>query len=159
LKDKLTKVIEIMKRKNNLEIKGRLLLELFDKDGKLKDRRELKNLIVDTGRAWVIDMINMSSPPARAEYIAIGTGATSPVAGNTTLGTEVARSTLQAGTQPDQYTDRVQATFAAGVGTGTITEAGRFNASSAGTLVGRQTFTGIVKSATDSLQITYDFTI
>jgi hypothetical protein len=147
-----------MKRmKNHLKIKGTILLELFGADGRLKLRRKVQNLIVTTGRGQVIDRLQAGTP-AVCDYIAIGTGATAAAAGDTALQTEVARGqgTL---TQPDAFTDRSVYTFAAGIGTGNITEAGRLNAAAAGVLMGRQVFTAIPKTASDSLQITYDFTI
>ena len=143
--------------KSHLNLKGTILIELFGPDGRLKDRRKVKNLITTVGRGQVIDRLQAGTP-AVCDYIAIGTGATAAAAGDTTLGTEVARGqgTL---TQPDAFTDRSVYTFAAGTGTGNITEAGRLNASSGGVLMGRQVFTAVNKTASDSLQITYDFTI
>jgi len=142
--------------KNALAIRGLILIQLFGSDGKLKDERRVENIITNTGRQAIIDRLQ-GNTPAVCDYIAIGTGATAAAAADTTLQTEVARAqgTLS---QPDAYTDRCVQTFAAGTGTGTITEAGRLNAASVGTLMGRQVFTGIVKTSSDSLQITYDFT-
>jgi hypothetical protein len=143
--------------RSHFKIRGTILIELFGPDGKLKDRRKVSNLITTTGRGQVIDRLQAATP-AVCDYIAIGTGATAAAAGDTTLGTEVARGqgTL---TQPDAFTDRSVFTFAAGTGTGNITEAARLNAASAGVLMGRQVFTAVNKTASDSLQITYDFTI
>jgi hypothetical protein len=143
-------------KRNPLKLVGILTVELFDAQGRLKTRRKVRNIVVNTGRALIIDRLQ-GNTPAVADYIAIGTGATAAAAADTTLQTEVARSqgTLS---QPDAYTDRCVYTFAAGTGTGNITEAGRLNAAAAGTLVGRQTFTAVNKTASDSLQITYDFT-
>ena len=143
--------------KSHLKLKGTILIELFGPDGQLKDRRKVRNLITTVGRGQVIDRLQAASP-AVCDYIAIGTGATAAAAGDTILQTEVARGqgTL---TQPDAFTDRSVYTFAAGTGTGNITEAGRLNAPSAGVLMGRQVFTAVNKTASDSLQITYDFTI
>ena len=141
---------------NAIKIKGLIILKLFGPDGRLKDERRVQNIITNTGRQAIIDRLQGNSP-AVCDYIAIGTNSTAAAAADTTLGAEVARAqgTLS---QPDAYTDRCVYTFAAGTGTGTITEAGRLNAASNGTLMGRQVFTGIVKTASDSLQITYDFT-
>ena len=140
---------------SEIKIRGLINLKLFDKDGVLKDERTVENTFVNAGRAALIDRLQ-GNTPAVPDYIAIGTGSSGPTAGDTTMGTETARS-QGALTQPDAYTDRDTYTFGAGVGTGTIAECGRFNASSGPTLWGRQVFTGIVKGANDSLQITYDF--
>jgi len=141
---------------NQIKIQGRITLELFDRQGRLKLRRVVKNIVTNTGRQLIIDRLQ-GAAQAVADYIAIGTNATAAAAADTTLGAEVARA-VGALTQPDAHTDRCIVTFAAGTGTGTITEAGRLNAASVGVLMGRQVFTGIVKTASDSLQITYDFT-
>jgi len=143
-------------RSSSIELIGTILLELFDKDGKLKQRVLVRNIVTNVGRAHIIDRLQAAAV-AVCDYIAIGTNNTAATAADTTLNTENARAqgTLS---QPDAYTDRCVYTFAAGTGTGTIVEAGRLNNSSGGTLMGRQVFTGIVKTASDSLQITYDFT-
>lgn len=46
------------------------------------------------------------------------------------------------------------ATFAAGTGTGALTEAGIFNASSAGTMLNRVVFATVNKGASDTLIVT-----
>lgn len=141
---------------NSIEVVGTIAMVLRDANGNVKEEKTVKNIVTNAGRAHIIDRLQGTSS-AVADYIAIGTSSTSAAASDTTLGAEVARAqgTLS---QPDAYIDRCVYTFAAGTGTGTITEAGRLNASSSGTLMGRQTFTGIVKGAGDSLQITYEFT-
>ena len=125
-------------------------------NGRIKARRKVRNIITTVGKQLVIDRMQ-GATPAVPDWVAIGTGATAAALGDTTLGTEVARlqGTL---TQPDAHTDRCDRTFAAGVGTGNITEAGRLNAASTGVLVGRQVFTAVNKTASDTLQILYDFT-
>ncbi len=145
-----------MNKPESLKVRGRIQLVLRDAAGNVKDRREIDNLVVNAGRAHIIDRLQGTSS-AVADYIAIGTGTTAAAAANTTLETENARAqgTLS---QPDAYTDRCAYTFAAGTGTGAITECGRLNASSNGTLMGRQVFSVINKGALDSLQVTYDFT-
>jgi hypothetical protein len=90
--------------------------------------------------------------------MAIGTGATAAAAGDTTLQTELDRNAL---------TSRVAATnvitmvgdWAAGDGTGAITEAGILSASSNGTLFSRAVFSVINKAAGDTLQITWTYTL
>lgn len=141
---------------SSIAIIGTITVDLFGPDGELKQTQTVKNMFVNTGRAALIDRLQGNSP-AVADYIAIGTGTTAAAAADTTLQTEVARAqgTLS---QPDAYTDRCVYTFPAGTGTGSITECGRLNAASTGTLFGRQVFTAVPKGASDTLQITYDFT-
>lgn len=139
-----------------LNLCGIISFVLFDEQGEVKETRVVKNIVTNTGRQHVIDRLQGTSS-AVADYIAIGTNSTAAAAADTTLGAEVARAQGTT-SQPDAYTDRCVYTFAAGTGTGTITECGRLNAASSGTLMGRQVFTGIVKGSGDSLQIQYDFT-
>jgi hypothetical protein len=142
--------------KSALAVRGIVKIQRWDGSGRLTLERTVENIVTNAGRAHIVDRLQAAGV-AVADYIAIGTNSTAAAAANTALGAEAARAqgTLS---QPDAYTDRCVYTFAAGTGTGTITEAGRLNAASVGTLMGRTVFTGIVKTASDSLQITYDFT-
>jgi len=143
---------------DGLSLFGSYLIRLF-RDGELVDARAGGNLIVDVGRALVIDRVQgVGGPPAVADYLAIGTGTTGPAAGNTTLEAEVGTRIQGTLSQPTAYTDRDVGTFPAGNGTGAITEAGRLNASTSGTLLCRATFSVINKAAGDSLQVQYDIT-
>lgn len=137
---------------------GTALLQLFGADGLLKHAAIGANLVVNTGLAAVIDRLQ-GNTPAVHDYQAIGTGTTAPAAGDTTLQTEVGTRIQGALTQPTATTDRLVSTFPAGNGTGAITETGRLNASSAGNLLARLTFSVINKAAGDSLQITHDLTV
>lgn len=139
---------------------GTLLMELFGPDGELIDAGVATNLVVNAGKDFVIDRIqSLTGSPALMDYMAIGTGTTAPAAGNTTLETETGTRVQGTLSQPASTTDRLVSTFAAGNGTAAITEAGRLNASSSGTLLCRSTFSAINKGANDSLQVTYDLTV
>ena len=91
-------------------------------------------------------------------HMAIGTGSTAAAAGNTALGSESARTGLTSTTVSGAdivYVD----TFAAGTGTGAITEAGIFNASSGGTMLCRTVFSVVNKGANDAMTITWTVTV
>lgn len=92
---------------------------------------------------------------AAFNYVAIGSGDSAAAAGDTALGSEAARAQGDYSYTDDTKAFEVTETFAAGTGTGSITESGLFNASSAGQLFARQTFGVINKGASDSLQITW----
>ena len=143
-------------KNDTLQLKGKITATLIGPDGKVKLVREIENIVTNAGRALVIDRLQ-GAAAAVASYMAIGTGAVAAAAADTALGTEVARA-LGTLDQPDVYTDRLVYTFAAGTGTGSITEVGRLNAVTVGTLMGRSVFTAIPKGADDSLEMTYDFT-
>jgi len=91
-------------------------------------------------------------------HLAVGTGSTSPAAGDTALGSELARQTLTSTTVSSNEVTYI-ATFAPGTGTGAITEAGLFNDSSAGDMLCRTTFAVVNKAAADSMTITWVVTV
>jgi hypothetical protein len=144
--------------KDKLRLFGTVLLQLFGPDGALKTAFIGHNLVVDTGRAAVIDRLQAASPAVH-DYVAVGTGTNAAAAGDTTLQTETGTRVQGTLSQPTAYTDRVVSTFAAGNATGALTEVGRLNASSTGNLFNRIVFSVVNKGASDSLQATYDVTI
>ena len=136
---------------------GKLTIEVKDKDGKLKQREEVKNLVVDTGLAYIASRMKEASATAMS-HMARGTGSSAAAAGNTALGTEAARVALTSTTVTSNAVAYV-ASFAAGTGTGAITEAGILNAASSGTLLCRTVFSVVNKGASDSMTITWTVTI
>ena len=136
---------------------GKLTIEVKDKDGKLKQREEVKNLVVDTGLAYIASRMKDATATAMS-HMAIGTGSSAAAAGNTALGTEAARVALTSTTDTSNAVAYV-ASFAAGTGTGAITEAGILNAASSGTLLCRTVFSVVNKGASDSMTITWTVTI
>ncbi len=130
--------------------------------GSWRTSLSLKNLIVSAGKAGAASRINGSGGEAAFTYIGVGTGTTSPAAGNTTLETELAASGLSRanGTVSRITTsvtnDTAQVTYAFSVtGSQAVTEAGLFNASSSGTLLARQAFSALNVVNGDSLTITW----
>jgi hypothetical protein len=101
-----------------------------------------------------------TNSPAAMSYMAVGTGATAAAAGDTALGAEISasRTTLSTATSSANVVTYAT-TFGAGVGTGAITEAGIFNASSAGTMLCRTVFSVVNKGASDSMTITWTVTV
>lgn len=147
-----------------LKLKGHILIRLFGADGKIKEERDINNLIVTVGKNTAIQQIlgaaSGGGQPAKFNYVGIGTNPTAEAAGDTALGAEI--GTRQQDTSPDfPSTGRgdIIVTFAAGNGTGAITEAGLLNASTSGTMLARKTFAVINKGASDVLQITWQITI
>lgn len=138
---------------DTLTMKGRLDIVLIGPDGSEKDRRTLDNLVVTTGKNYVASRMAGTSS-AVMSHMAIGTSATAAAAGDTALGTEAARTALTSSTVNSNEVVYVD-TFAAGTGTGAITEAGVFNASSGGTMLCRTVFSAVNKSANDGLTITW----
>jgi len=86
--------------------------------------QETNNLVVTAGKKWVADRMNDANTVMT--HMAVGTGTTAAAAGNTTLVTELERNALTSTTVTDNAIAYV-ATWAAGDGTGAITEAGIFD--------------------------------
>ncbi len=144
---------------DGLIVVGAMYLQLFDELGELKTWRYEKNLVVTTGRDAIIERLDSSPATTQPTHMAVGTGATAPVAGNTALGAEIDRNALTSNTASGGVLTMV-GNWAAGDATNSaIAEAGVLNAASSGTLYSRATFTAINKGASDTLQITWTYTL
>lgn len=138
---------------------GKLHIQLFADDGSLLDERLIDNLVVTAGKNHIADRLSTTPTGAAMSHMAVGTGTTAPAAGDTALGTEIDRNALTSATDSANVVTYV-GNWAAGDATNAaITEAGIFNAASAGTMLARATFTAINKGASDTLQITWTVTI
>lgn len=139
---------------------GRVHIQLFDQNGNLKEEQTVKNLVVDDGLEHIADRLGASSPATRMSHMEVGTGTTAPAAGDSALETAIASSRV-ALTSQTVSTNTVEyvGDFPAGTGTGAVTEAGVFNASSSGTLLCRTTFSVVNKGAADTLKITWTLTV
>ena len=139
-----------------LGFSGHVLLVLLGPDGKEKERREIKNLIVGAGLGHLVSRL-IGTTQAVMSHMAVGSGSTAATAANTTLGSELGRVSLASTTTSGTYNQNLvySATFGAGTGTGNVTEAGIFNAASSGTMLCRTTFALITKGAGDTLQVTW----
>ena len=142
---------------DNLSATGKLKIELYDGFGCLKSSETVDNLVVATGLSFIASRMDGTSP-AIMSHMAIGSGSAAAILANTTLGSELGRVALFS-TSVAANAITYSASFGAGVGTGAITEAGMFNAASAGTLLCRTVFSAVNKSAVDTLAITWVVTI
>ena len=144
--------------KENFPIKGDLHIVIKDAlTGEVKVDRLEKNLVVTVGKNWIASRMQGTAANVMG-YMAVGTDSTSPAAGNTTLGAEVARVAVTSQTASTNTVTYV-ATFGAGTGTGALTEAGLFNANSAGTMLSRTTYSVINKGSGDEMTITWVITV
>ncbi len=145
---------------DSLKPTGQLKIVLRDKDGNVKSEQIEKNLVVTTGLNYIAARMTDTSEPTDMSHMAVGTGTTSAAAGQTALVTESARVALTGGEgAPSTNTIVYTATFAAGTGTGALTEAAVLNASSSGTMLCRTVFSAVNKGADDSVTITWTITI
>ena len=145
-----------------IKMTGNLKLVLTDEHGNVKQEEEVKNLVVTVGKNFIASSMakTTTNSPAAMTHMEVGTGTTAAAVGDTALQTAVASSRVTL-TSTTVTTNNVAyvASFPAGTGTGALTEAGIFNASSSGTLLCRTVFSVINKGAADTLGITWTVTV
>jgi len=142
---------------DGLKAKGTLDIIVRGPDGSIKDEKKVENLIVDTGLDYIASRMSGTSENVMS-HMAVGTGSTAAAGADTALGTELDRNALTSTTVTDNSIAYV-CSWAAGDGTGSLTEAGIFNASSAGTMLCRTVFGTVTKGASDSMTITWTITV
>lgn len=146
-----------LQNQDMLKMKGELQIVVRDALGAVKQEMTVPNLVVTAGKNYIASRITSASSTVMS-HMAIGTSTTTPAVANTTLGTEAGRVALASFTASGNQVTAT-ATFPAGTGTGAITGAGIFNASSVGTMLCRTTFPVVNKAAGDSIAITWVVTV
>jgi hypothetical protein len=139
---------------DNFKLTGKLKIELND-----EVVAEVPNIVVSDGKDFVASRMKDTTDSAMS-HMAIGTGSTAAAASDSALGSELSgsRTALTSTTVTDNDIVYV-ATFGAGTGTGAVTEAGIFNASSGGTMLCRTVFSVVNKGSADSMTITWTVTV
>lgn len=142
-----------------IKMTGNLKLVLTDEHGNVKQEEEVKNLVVTVGKNFIASRMKDATATAMT-HMEVGTSTQAAAVGDTALIAAVASSRV-ALTSTTVTTNSVAyvASFPAGTGTGALTEAGIFNASSAGTMLCRTVFSVINKGAADTLGITWTVTV
>jgi hypothetical protein len=145
---------------------GRVYMYLRDETGynvKVKFDGWLgTNLVVDVGLYHIADQLTDQSDAAMS-HMAIGNqvSPSPPAAGNTALESELDRNALTSKTH-GAGSDAKKVTYVGdwppGDGTGTLTEAGIFNAASGGIMLARKTYDARPKGGSDTLTITWEVT-
>jgi hypothetical protein len=146
-----------MRNKDFLSATGKLSIVVNDNAGNLKQELNVTNLVVDAGLDYIASRMKDATETAMT-HMAIGSGTTDPAPADTALQTSLGRVALTSTTVTGNSVAYV-ATFGAGTGTGAVTEAGIFNASSGGTMLCRTEFAVINKAAGDSMTITWTVTV
>lgn len=148
------------KIKNTIEVTGRLQVILRGADGVVKDAREVDNLVVNAGLAFIASRL-IGTSKAVMSHMALGGSTTLPAATQTNLismlgSREAIDSAVIGGVDGNQvvYT----AIFEPGDATGAITEAGVFNGATGGDMLCRTTFAVVNKGASDSISMSWTLT-
>ncbi len=139
-------------------IKSNVLVQLFDANGAIKETREIHNAVTDAGIYGVMDQILAAPSLPKMGWMEVGTGSVATAGHLQTYisGSRVAFTSKVRGLK----VVTVVGDFAAGVGTGAITEAGTFDVVTQNTANCWMyaTFTAINKQAADTLKITWTLT-
>jgi hypothetical protein len=144
----------------NINATGKLTIVVTDENGVVKEERVHDNLVVTAGLGHIASrMVGTSS--GVMSHMEVGTSSTAAAAAQTALlggGLTGGRQSLSSYTSSGAVVTAVSS-FAAGQGTGALTEAGIFNASTSGTMLCRTVFPVVNKGASDSMSITWTITI
>ena len=145
----------------NLKLSGQLKIVLKDKAGNIKDQREVKNLVVNAGLAYIASRMVGTSKSVMS-HMALGSGTTAAAAGQTDLvsilgSREALDSTTISGTNDEKVV--YVSSFEAGDATGAVTEAGIFNAATSGDMLCRTVFSVVNKAADDTMSVTWTITL
>lgn len=145
----------------NLKLSGQLNIVLKDKAGNIKDTREVKNLVVNAGLAYIASRM-VGTAKSVMSHMALGSGTTAAAAGQTDLvsilgSREALDSTTISGTNNEKVV--YVSSFEAGDATGAVTEAGIFNAATSGDMLCRTVFSVVNKAADDTMSVTWTITL
>lgn len=140
-----------------VNVTGRLKISRLNESGDELEVREVKNLIVAVGKDVITSRL-VGNTTAIPSHMAVGSSNTAATTAQTALGTEIGRVVLDSSTRTNNTIAYV-ATFPAGTGTGSLTEAAILNASSTGDMLCRTNFNAVNKGAADVIVITWNVTI
>jgi hypothetical protein len=136
---------------DGMKMSGKLTISLND-----EVVREIDNLVVTAGKGFVASRMIGTSANVMS-HMAVGSGSTAAAANDTALGSELGRTTTSASVSGAVVT--YSSTFAAGTGTGAVSEAAILNASSSGTMLCRTVFSVVNKGASDSMTVSWTVTV
>lgn len=143
----------------SVKLTGKLFVTLRNAAGETIAEQHVPNLVVTAGKAFIASRMAGAASNVMS-HMAVGSNNTAESTAQTALLAQTAIVALTvAGGTPSSNQVTYTATFGAGVGTGTIAEAGIFNAASAGTMLARSIAVSLTKGATDTLTITWVVTV
>ena len=121
--------------------------------------RDIRNLVVTSGKELVAANLQ-GGTVTPLTHMGVGTGTVAASAADTALGSQLDRNALStSGGTVAAAVVTYECTWLPGDGTGALTEAGLFSASSGGTMLARTVFPVVNKGADDTVTIAWDVTI
>jgi len=143
--------------KEEILINCNMKIELFDKDGNIKEIRNVHNTVTTAGKNGVMDQVLGTPTLSKPGWMELGTGSPS----GTLLGAYISgsRVALTSKLRTNNVVTMI-GDWIAGVGTGAITEAGVFDIITENTvnMWMSSSFAVVNKGASDVLQITWTLT-
>jgi hypothetical protein len=118
--------VTMWKLKTNVDITVR------DLQGKIIDKKSIKNLITTVGLNMVRDLWEGLISDGEIKYVGVGSDNTAPAIGDTTLGTEVFRKAVTSFTEPADGQLKTTVYIAPAEAVGAIEEVGWFAGAAAG---------------------------
>lgn len=146
---------------DSIKATGALDITLYDNKNNIKEQISVPNLVVTVGKNVIADRLIGTSKSVMS-HMGVGTddGTILPLAAsNTALGASLDDRQPLVNISRTNNVVTYTASFAAGVGTGAIVEAGIFNALTGGDMLCRTTFPVINKEESDYLTINWNVTI
>jgi predicted RNA-binding Zn-ribbon protein involved in translation (DUF1610 family) len=147
------------KEVDEIRLRGKVTARVYDaKTMKLLQTVTVKNLVVTVGLQEALDKLFGLDPDAVFSYCAVGSDNTAVTAGDTALGSELARSDFDECSRTGQVVT-VDTWFGSSEGNGTWRESGLFNAASNGTMLARALFDPVIsKDVTKVVQVEWTIT-
>jgi len=142
---------------DNIKAIGQLTIDKYVDSVKV-DTYAVNNMVVTTGKNYIVSRMKDATATA-VSHMAIGSGSTAAVVGDTALQTQLSNRIAFDSITVLNNTITYIATFGPGVATGNVYEAGLFNNTTGGTMLARTVFGLITKSAADTFVITWTITI
>lgn len=139
---------------NSMDLEYTLHAVLKDASGNVKQERQIHNTVTAAGKNAIADQLLAAPTLGKPTHMSIGTG----TPGSNALGSQLDRNALTSKTRTGAVVTMV-GFWAAGDGTGAITEAGVFDAATAGNMLLSTSFAAVNKAAGDTLEITWTLTI
>lgn len=156
--------------KDSLKAKGRVAVVLKDKNGQVKETRNIDNLVVTDGLQYIVSRMKNTTPAAMS-HMQIGTGTTNPAPGDTDIETAFRdKVALSSSIASDGLSITYSATFGAHSGDSTqsiaestpeITEAAITNngTDATGDMLCRVEFPVVSKGPSDSITISWQVSL
>ena len=147
--------------KESLKVKGRVGIVLKDKDGQIKETRQIDNLVVDTGLEHIARRLEGTSTEVMT-HMGIGNnsdGTTPTPAANDPQLTNQLESRKAVTKSVSGKVVTYNATFGENESEGAITEAGIFSAETGGVMLCRVGFPVVNKGSADQMTISWEVSL